>query len=141
MSDSAKREKASLISDSVAALMLFSFAIADWRGCFSLGAGAGAAARRFGGCSAVRVGKAKGIIKLEANHADCLRGSVREDDVTSEGVVVRQPSAGLLTRSRQSCEKVSSDRNCSSRFPSEEMRLKECFAVKIGLHRGQAMEC
>lgn len=46
----AKREKASLISDSVAADMLFSFAMADWRGAFSLGGGAGAGARRLGGC-------------------------------------------------------------------------------------------
>ena len=57
LSELAKREKASLISDSVAALMLFSLAIADWRGCFSLaGGGAGTAARRFGGCLAVRCG-------------------------------------------------------------------------------------
>ena len=51
LSEFAKREKASLISDSVAALMLFSFARADWRGVFSLmgGAGPGAGARRLGG--------------------------------------------------------------------------------------------
>lgn len=59
LSELAKREKASLISDSVAALMLFSLARADWRGCFSLVAGAGAAARRFGGCLAVSIGKWK----------------------------------------------------------------------------------
>lgn len=46
----AKRLKASLISDSVAAEMLFSLARADWRGAFSLGGGAEAGARRFGGC-------------------------------------------------------------------------------------------
>ena len=56
LSELAKREKASLTSDSVAALMLFSLASADWRGCFSLGAGAGAAARRFGGYSAISIG-------------------------------------------------------------------------------------
>ena len=57
LSGLAKREKASFISDSVAALMLFSLAMADWRGCFSLaGGGAGAGARRFGGCLVVRCG-------------------------------------------------------------------------------------
>ena len=65
LSGLAKREKASLISDSVAALMLFSLASADWRGCFSLAAGgAGAAARRFGGCLVVRCGKDERGIRI-----------------------------------------------------------------------------
>ena len=51
LSEFAKREKASLISDSVAAEMLCSLARADWRGAFSLAAGVGAGARRLGGCS------------------------------------------------------------------------------------------
>jgi len=46
----AKRLKASFISDSVAAEILFSLARADWRGAFSLGGGAEAGARRLGGC-------------------------------------------------------------------------------------------
>lgn len=50
LSELAKRKKASLISDSVAAEMLFSFARADWRGTFSFGGGAEAGARRLGGC-------------------------------------------------------------------------------------------
>lgn len=47
----AKMEKASLISASVAALMLFSFAMADWRGAFAFGGVVveGAGARRLGG--------------------------------------------------------------------------------------------
>ena len=53
LSELANRLKASLISDSVAAEMLFSFAIADCRGAFSLDGGAVAGTRRFGGYVAV----------------------------------------------------------------------------------------
>lgn len=57
----AKRVKASLISASVAALMLFSFATADWRGAFSLAGGAVAAgARRLGGYNELVLGFAQG---------------------------------------------------------------------------------
>ena len=48
LSEVAKREKASRISDSVEAVMLCSFARAERRGVGSLGA-VGAGARRFGG--------------------------------------------------------------------------------------------
>lgn len=53
LSELAKRLNASLISDSVAALMLFSLAIADCRAAFSFDGGAEAGARRLGGCMAV----------------------------------------------------------------------------------------
>lgn len=49
LSELAKRVKASLISDSMAAEILCSLARADWRGAFSLGAGVGTGARRLGG--------------------------------------------------------------------------------------------
>ena len=49
LSGAAKRAKASLISDSVAAEMECSFARADWRGVFSLEGGGAAAPRRLGG--------------------------------------------------------------------------------------------
>ena len=50
-SETAKREKASWISASVAALMLFSFASLDWRGLDGGGAveAEGGGARRLGG--------------------------------------------------------------------------------------------
>lgn len=51
---SVKREKASRISDSVEAEMLFSLAILEGRGFFSGGLGAGAVGRRFGGYGAGR---------------------------------------------------------------------------------------
>ena len=58
--------------------MLFSLAMADWRGCFSLAAaGAGAAERRFGGCLAVRCGKdERGNGGLEANHVEGLQSQL-----------------------------------------------------------------
>ncbi len=77
MSELAKRLKASLISDSVAAEMLFSFARADWRGTFSFGGGAEAGARRLGGCYGSELLFRETVVEIYHCQCHVIRGLMR----------------------------------------------------------------